>query len=88
MVKKPPHKILSKFCFKPGLTGVLWLTQPTFYFHTWPVAGAMQAVKMDGKERAKWGTPQPGLLLALDLRNQLVLDTERNGDYILDMLFL
>lgn len=80
MVEKPPHKLLSKSCFKPGFEGVLRLTQPTFYFHTWPVAGAMQAVKMGGKERAKWRTPQTGFLSALHLRNQLVLDTERKGN--------
>lgn len=59
-----------------------------FLLHTWPVAGAMQAVKMDGKERAKLRTPQPGFLLALHLRNQLVLDTKRTGLHFRHVLSL
>lgn len=43
----------------------LVLILPSFHLHTWSVAGAVQAAKMEGEERAKWRTPQPVFLLTL-----------------------
>lgn len=75
MVEKPPHKILSKSCFKPGLKVSCdqHSQLSTFIPSQWQEPGKLSdwmGMKEQNGEHHN---------LALHLRNQLVLDTERNG---------